>query len=136
MTLHSSKMWKLLALNTNQIQTFELEAKEICPHPTCLLPPPTVSKNFCPPWQFCPIWQFSTLAEPSVRLVWMYIISDKAHRRFRSFATCMNYGSHFAGQKWNRVIDFFGDVLTLILTYSNPDCTYLETITHKNLKRP
>ena len=31
----------------------------------------------------------------------------------------MHYGSHFAGQKWNRVIDFFGDVHTLILTYSN-----------------
>ena len=41
---------------------FELEAKEICPHPTSLLPPTTVSKNFCLLWQFCPIWQFSTLA--------------------------------------------------------------------------
>ena len=31
----------------------------------------------------------------------------------------MHYGSHFAGQKWNRVIDFYGDVPTLILTYSS-----------------
>ena len=60
---------------------FELEAKEICPQPTCLLPPPTVSKNFCP------IWQFSNLAL-------------------------------YALQQPFRVMDFFGDVATLLLTYS------------------
>ena len=35
---------------------------------------------------------------------------------------CMHYGSHFEGQKWSRVIDFFGDVATLLFTY--PTLTY------------
>ena len=46
----------------------------------------------------------------------------------------MHCSSHFAGQKWNRVIDFFGDVHTLILTYSslNEHIKY----THERKERP
>ena len=55
------------------------------------------------------------LAEPSVRLVWKYMYFQT--RRTEGSAN-MHYGSHFKCQKWSRVIDFFGDVCTLILTYS------------------
>jgi hypothetical protein len=76
---------------------FELEAKEICPHPASLLPPPAISKNFCLIQQFCP---FTTVCFGFQ--LW----------------TCMHCISHFKGQKWNRVIYLFWNDATLLFTYS------------------
>ena len=48
------------------------------------------------------------------------ILHHTDHTLGKHFAPeCMHCSSHFEGHKWNRVIDFFGDVLTLILTYSS-----------------
>ena len=50
---------------------------------------------------------------------------------------CMHHCSHFEGQKWSRVIDFFGDVPTLLLTYSRQEeCTYYNATIYFVLTQP
>ena len=57
------------------------------------------------------------------------ILHHTDHTLGKHFAPeCMHCSSHFEGHKWNRVIDFFGDVLTLILTYSREAQEIVNTI--------